>query len=97
MLLVLCVDLDDDLGRKTGLRPPVVGRDAVEAAAVALATADPEDSDVNVLFQGLHVYDEVGAEESEEVEVAAVTGVEGSDVKANRVVGEEVDTVLAGR
>ena len=95
MLLVLCVDLDDDLGRKTGLRTPVLGRENVEEAAVALATADPEDSDVNVLFQGIHVYDEVAAEGDEEVEVAAVTGVNGSDVKANRVVGEEVDTVLA--
>lgn len=95
MLLVLCVDLDDDLGRKTGMRTPVLGREEVEEAAVALATADPEDSDVNVLFQGIHVYEEVAAEEGEEVEVAAVTGVNGSDVKANRVVGEEVDTVLA--
>ncbi|SEO54638.1 putative membrane protein [Halogranum amylolyticum] len=95
MLLVLCVDLDDDLGRKTGMRTPVLGRDDVEEAAVALATADPEDSDVNVLFQGINVYEEIAAEGGEEVEVAAVTGVNGSDVKANRVVGEEVDTVLA--
>jgi putative membrane protein len=93
MLLVLCVDLDDDLGRKTGLETPVVGRDAVERAAVALATADPEDSDVNVLFQGIHVYDEFAG--SEEVEVAAVTGTQGGDVQANRAVGEEIDTVLA--
>ncbi|MFB6108014.1 MAG: DUF373 family protein [Haloplanus sp.] len=96
MLLVLCVDLDDDLGRKTGLSTPVVGRSAVQDAAVALATADPEDSDVNVLFQGLHVLDDLRGSESEEVEVAAVTGVDGSDVKATRAVGDEVDTVLAG-
>jgi len=93
MLLVLCVDLDDDLGRKTGTETPVVGRNAVERAAVALATADPEDSDVNVLFEGVHLYDELT---DEAVEVAAVTGVEGSEVAANRTVGEEVDTVLAG-
>jgi putative membrane protein len=92
MLLVLCVDLDDDLGRKTGISTPVIGRDAVEDAAVALAEADPEDSDVNVLFEGIHIYDGV---EDEAVEVAAVTGVDGSDVAANRAVGEEVDTVLA--
>jgi len=59
MLLVLCVDLDDDLGRKTGFSTPVIGREPVEEAAVALATADPEDSDVNVIFQGLHVYDDL--------------------------------------
>jgi len=94
MLLVLCVDLDDDLGRKTGIPTPVVGVDEVTESAVALATADPEDSDVNVLFQGVNVYDEL-ASAGEAVEVAAVTGVDGSDVKANRAVGQEVDRVLA--
>ncbi len=93
MLLVLCVDLDDDLGRKTGMETPVVGRDAVEEAAVALATADPEDSDVNVMFQGVHLYDQLSRGES--VEVAVVTGEPSSDVNANRKVGEEVDAVLA--
>jgi putative membrane protein len=93
MLLVLCVDLDDDIGRKTDVETPVVGRDAVEDAAVALATADPEDSDVNVLFEGCHLADDIT---DEAVEVAAVAGVDGSDVAANRKVGEEVDRVLAG-
>jgi putative membrane protein len=92
MLLVLCVDLDDDLGRKTGVETPVVGREAVENAAVALATTDPEDSDVNVLFEGVHVVDGIT---DETTEVAAVTGTEGSDVAANRRVGEELDRVLA--
>ncbi|MFC6837292.1 DUF373 family protein [Halomarina ordinaria] len=92
MLLVLCVDLDDDLGRKTGFETPVVGREAVEEAAVALATADPEDSDVNVLFEGVHLYDAI---DDVACEVAVVTGTNGNDVAANRKVGEEVDTVLA--
>jgi putative membrane protein len=74
MLLVLCVDLDDDLGRKTGMETPVVGRDAVRKAAVALAIADPEDSDVNVLFEGLHLVETI---DDEAVEVAAVAGVDG--------------------
>ncbi|WP_265108926.1 DUF373 family protein [Halosolutus halophilus] len=94
MLLVLCVDLDDDLGRKTGFSTPVIGRDAVEDAAVALATADPEDSDANVIFQGLHIYDDLD-ERDESVAVAVVTGNDDGDVQANREVGEEVDTVLA--
>jgi len=97
MILVLPVDLDDDLGRKTGVRTPVIGRDAVEDAAVQLATADPEDSDVNVLFQAINAYDDLRADPAvdEEVAVAAVTGVNEGDVKANRAVGEEIDTVLA--
>jgi len=92
MLLVLCVDLDDDLGRKTGVETPVVGRAAVRDAAVDLATADPEDSDVNVLFQGVRLAEKIT---DESVEVAAVTGVDGREVEANRQVGEEVDRVLA--
>jgi putative membrane protein len=92
MLLVLCVDLDDDLGRKTDVETPVIGRDNVVDAAVALASADPEDSDVNVLFEGVHIADGI---DDEAVEVAAVTGVDKGDVAANRAVGEEVDKVLA--
>jgi putative membrane protein len=98
MLLVLCVDLDDDLGRKTGAETPVVGRDAVATAAIELATADPEDSDVNVLFQGIHEHDALSEDPDvdEEVAVAAVTGTQGGDVQANRAIGEEIDRVLAG-
>jgi putative membrane protein len=95
MLLVLCVDLDDDVGRKTDFETPVVGRDAVEAAAVALATVDPEDSDVNVLFQGVHLHDDLRSG-GESVEVATITGNEKADVSANREVGAELDRVLAG-
>ncbi|PSQ17735.1 hypothetical protein BRD00_06535 [Halobacteriales archaeon QS_8_69_26] len=92
MLLVLCVDLDDDIGRKTGVETPVIGRDAVRDAAVDLATADPEDSDVNVLFQGVRIGEEI---DDEPVTVVAVAGDERDDVVANRAVGEEIDTVLA--
>ncbi|MFB6146626.1 MAG: DUF373 family protein [Halobacteriaceae archaeon] len=93
MLVVLCVDLDDDLGRKTSVETPVVGREGVREAAVALATADPEDSDVNVLFEGVHIQDQF--ETDEPITVAAVTGTDGSEVAANRAVGSEVDEVLA--
>jgi len=95
MLLVLCVDLDDDVGRKTGFSTPVVGVSAVREAAVELATTDPEDSDLNVMFQGVATYTELQETENEEVELAVVTGLEGSDMKANRKIGEEIDTVLA--
>ncbi len=92
MLLVICVDLDDDVGRKTGLETPILGREAVEAAAVKLAIADPEDSDVNVLFQGLRIHDEVT---DETTEITVVTGNAQADIEANRELGRELDTVLA--
>ena len=92
MLLVVCVDLDDDVGRKTGHSTPIVGREAVEQAAVGLAVADPEDSDVNVLFQGLRIYDTT----TDAREIAVVTGNAAADVTANRELGDELDAVLAG-
>jgi len=41
-LLVICIDRDDDLGRKTGISTPVVGRNACIEAAQRLALEDPE-------------------------------------------------------
>ena len=90
MLLVLCVDRDDDLGRTAGVETPAVGEAAVRDAAVTLATADPEDSDVNVLFEGLRIANTV----DEPAEVAAIVGHEGRDVDASRRVGTQLDAVL---
>ena len=92
MLLVLCVDRDNDLGRKTDAETPVVGETQVREAAVELATVDPEDSDVNVLFEGLRIADSV----DEPVEIAAVTGQEGRDVEASRQIRRQLDWVLGG-
>jgi len=92
MLLVLCIDRDDDLGRKTNAETPVVGETQVREAAVELATADPEDSDVNVLFEGLRIADSV----EEPVEVAAITGQRGEDIEVGRQIRRQLDRVLAG-
>ena len=36
-LVVICVDRDDDVGEKTGINTPVIGRDACIEAAQRLA------------------------------------------------------------
>ena len=91
MLLILCVDLDDDLGRKTGIKTPVIGRQAVEGAALALAIEDPTDSDGNVMFQGLQLYEKTLPDS---VEIAVVTGSARGDMAAGRKIGEEIEEVL---
>ena len=91
MLLILCVDLDDDLGRKTGIKTPVIGRQAVESAALALAIEDPTDSDGNVMFQGLQLYEKALPDA---VEIAVVTGSARGDMAAGRKIGEEIEEVL---
>jgi putative membrane protein len=60
-VLVLCIDRDDDLGRKAKVEGPIIGREANLEAALKLATADPEDSDINTIFGGIKVYDELVA------------------------------------
>ncbi|MBI4360404.1 DUF373 family protein [Candidatus Micrarchaeota archaeon] len=93
-VLVLCVDVDDDLGEKARVRGPVVGRKANLAAASKLGVVDPEDSDVNTMFAGLHIYDEL-AKEHEDVEIATVTGVPEMGYKADRRIFRQLETVLS--
>ena len=51
----------------------MVGREACLDAAVKLALADPEDSDVNAIFQTISTYDRL-REEGEDPEIAVIGG-----------------------
>ncbi|MCI4351021.1 MAG: DUF373 family protein [Thermoplasmata archaeon] len=93
MRLVVCVDRDDDLGRKAGVTGPVVGRAAVLAAAIQLGTADPEDSDTNAMLAGVRLYDEL-RKVGDECEVVVLTGSPKVGILSDRRVGEQFDQVL---
>lgn len=92
--LVLSVDRDDDLGYKAGLEGPVVGRDACIAAANALALVDPEDSDVNAIFQAVKIADGLAAN-CEEVEVAIVAGDHLHMIEGDRKIARDLERVIA--
>jgi putative membrane protein len=94
MRLVVCVDRDDDLGRKAGVLGPVVGRAAVLEAAQKLGIADPEDSDTNAMYGGVRLLDELRAL-GEEVDVVLLTGSPKVGVLSDRKIGEQFDKVLA--
>lgn len=72
-ILVLCIDRDNDLGRKAGVASPVVGREDNINAALRLAMADPEDSDVNTIFGGINVFDDLVAS-GKVAEIASLAG-----------------------
>ena len=94
MRLVVCIDRDDDLGRKASVAGPVVGRAAVVDAAVRLATVDPEDSDTNAIFASVSLFDELkGA--GEEAEVCILTGSPKVGILSDRRVADQFDHVLA--
>jgi len=93
--LVLCVDRDDDLGRKAKLPSPVVGREAALAAATKLALADPEEADANAIFAAVKKYDELTGAKNP-CEVAVVCGEVNRGFEADRRVGKQIASLLSG-
>jgi putative membrane protein len=71
--LVLVVDIDDDIGRKAGLKTPILGREDNIKALIKLGLADPGDSDVNAILGGIKIYDELKAS-GKDVEIATISG-----------------------
>ena len=92
-LLVICVDRDDDVGEKTGIITPVVGRDACIEAAQRLALEDPEDADSNSIFAAIKTYEDL-ISKGYQVEVVTVAGVKNRGVQADEKILAEIRKVL---
>jgi len=94
--LVLCIDRDDDLGKKAGIRGPVVGRKEVLTAALRLGIADPEESDTNAMLGALHLHDQLkeSAESNDAIEIAVLTGDERVGVRSDRAVSQQLEEVI---
>lgn len=92
-LLVLAVDVDNDLYRKTKIGGPLIGRVQNLNGATQLALADPEDSDSNTMFQAVKMYDEF-KEQGYSVNVATITGAESEGYTADREITTQIERVL---
>ena len=92
-LLVICVDRDDDVGEKTGIATPVIGRDACIEAAQRLALEDPEDADSNAIFSAIKTYEDL-VSKGYNAQVVTVTGVTGRGVQADEKIAAEIKSVL---
>lgn len=93
-ILIICVDRDDDLGRKTGIQGPVVGRKNVLNAAARLAVTDPYEADANCMFAAVNTYDEA-TRNGDTAEVCVLTGVDKTDYKSDRRISEQLDSVFS--
>ncbi|WP_435360838.1 DUF373 family protein [Haloarchaeobius sp. DFWS5] len=91
--LVVCVDRTDDIGRKTGLKTPVVGWEAVRSLVTDVGLADPEDSSVNCLLETLRVARDL-RDADEETVVAVVSGSTETVVGADRSVAAQLDELI---
>lgn len=96
-ILVLCVDRDCDLEKKTGIKTPLIGRDANLNAAVDLALNDPEEADANAMFESIRVYDTLQNEghPNEVFEVATISGSELGGVGADRKIVAELNELMS--
>src|SRR6266566_3762411 len=92
-ILVLCVDRDDDIGVKTGIKAPLVGREDNLAAATKLGLADPEDSDVNALLSAVSTYDSL-VKEGQDAEIATICGDVRVGATSDLILTQQLDQVL---
>jgi putative membrane protein len=90
---VLCVDRDNDLGKKADIEGPVIGRKAMLSASMRLAIADPEESDANCMFAAVRKFDEL-RKDFEKLEVACLTGYDKGGFKSDKRINEQLDIVL---
>jgi len=95
-ILVLCVDRDGDIGAKTGIKTPIIGRKENLEAAIALALKDPEEADANAMFEAIRIYDRLEQERKlyEKLQVATISGTELGGVGADRKIVAELNEVL---
>jgi len=94
--LILCVDRDDDLGTKAGIKTPILGRKENINAATSLALRDPEEPDANAMFEAVRIYDHLrkGSKGQEEYQVATIAGSDLGGVGADRQLVAELTEVL---
>ena len=94
VLLVIAIDRDNDLGRKTGIRSPVLGREPNVKAALELGLADPEESDTNTMLAAIKTYDEL-LESGEKVEIVTICGDVRVGTKSDMKIANILDQVIA--
>ena len=95
MILILCVDRDNDIGLKAKIETPIINRTTNLEAASKLVLQDPEESDANAMFAAVRVYDELSQENlDEEYEVATIAGFELGGIKADRIIRNQLTNVL---
>jgi len=94
--LVICVDRDNDIGEKAELETPIIGREASLSAATKLGFVDPEDSDINAIFEAIRIYERLNArEDGTDAEIALIAGDKNVGIESDRKIGQELDKVLS--
>jgi len=89
-IFVVCIDRDNDLGRKAGIKGPVIGRERNLEAAQKLILADPRESDSNTMFAAVGKLAEAN-KLYKNVEVVTITGEGKIGLAADREINRQLD------
>ena len=89
-VFVVCIDRDNDLGRKTKILGPVIGRERNLEAAQKLALSDPSESDANTMFAAVKKLDEA-QKLYKNAEIVTLTGAGKIGLEADREIGRQLD------
>jgi putative membrane protein len=92
-VLVLCIDRDDDIGSKGGVKTPILGKDHCIDAGLRLAIEDPEDADANAIFGAVKAYEKLLLK-GYDSEVALIAGKIDRGIEADEKVANELSHVL---
>jgi putative membrane protein len=89
-IFVICIDRDDDLGRKTKIRGPVIGKEKNLEAAKKLILADPSESDANTMFAAVSKLEEA-SKLYKNVEIVTITGQGKVGLQADKEINTQLD------
>ncbi|KYK30616.1 MAG: hypothetical protein AYK22_03280 [Thermoplasmatales archaeon SG8-52-3] len=91
--LVLNVDRDDDFGRKTKIKSPIIGLNNNLEAANRLGEADPEDSDLNAIFYAISTYKSL-IDQNKNAKIATICGHMNVGLKSDQILSEQLEYVI---
>lgn len=95
-ILIVCVDRDNDIGRKAGVKTPVIGKKENIDAALKLLLADPEEADGNAMFEAVRICESLEESGAKNIscQVATIAGSELGGIAADRKLISELNEAL---
>jgi len=95
-ILIVCVDRDNDIGRKAGVKTPIIGKKENIDAALKLILVDPEEADANAMFEAVRICEslERSGAKSISCQVATIAGSELGGIAADRKLISELNEAL---
>ncbi len=87
--LIICVDRDNDLGEKAGVKGPIIGEKACIEAGKKLLLKDPEDTDANSVFGAVRL-----KKETKNSEVVVLTGDKNVGIKSDEEIRRQLLKVM---